>query len=375
MSAARVPEAFDAVVDDVVAPGALDVDANAAFPRASIDALGELGVLGLFSSTDVGGVGGDLADVASVVRRLAASCGSTAMVVAMHYSAVAIIEQEGSDDVRREIAAGRHLSTLAFSESGSRSQFWAPLGTAVADGDGVVLDASKSWVTSAGQADSYVWTSRPTGGGDGATLWLVPADLDGLKVAGGFDGLGLRGNDSRPVEAIGARLPVSARLGADGGGLDLALGVVLPVFQILNASCSLGLMDAAIAKVIDHVTSARFEHLDETLADQPVVRQHVARMKNLADASAALVDDAVVALTNGRDDAPLRMLQSKAVAGDTALTVLDLAMRVGGGAAFRKDIGLERYFRDARASAVMAPTVDALQEFTGRALCGLPLFG
>ncbi len=49
------------------------------------------------------------------------------------------------------------------------------------------------------------------------------------------------------------------------------------------------------------------------------------------------------------------MLQSKAVAGDTALDVLDTAMRVGGGAAFRKDIGIERHFRDARASAVMAP--------------------
>jgi alkylation response protein AidB-like acyl-CoA dehydrogenase len=69
------------------------------------------------------------------------------------------------------------------------------------------------------------------------------------------------------------------------------------------------------------------------------------------------------------------MLQSKAVAGDAALSVLDLAMRVGGGAAFRKDIGIERHFRDARAAAVMAPTGDALQDFIGRAVCGLPLFG
>jgi alkylation response protein AidB-like acyl-CoA dehydrogenase len=105
------------------------------------------------------------------------------------------------------------------------------------------------------------------------------------------------------------------------------------------------------------------------------VRQHVARMKNAADAADALVADAVDALAAGREDAALRMLQSKAVAGTTALDVVDLAMRVGGGAAFRKDIGIERHFRDARASAVMAPTVDALQDFIGRALCGLPLFG
>jgi alkylation response protein AidB-like acyl-CoA dehydrogenase len=168
---------------------------------------------------------------------------------------------------------------------------------------------------------------------------------------------------------------MSARLGEDGAGLDIALGVVLPVFQILNASCSLGLMDAAFTKVIAHVTTARLEHLEQILADQPVTRQHLAQMKARADAASTLVADAVVALAAGRADAPLRMLQSKAVAGEAALEVLDVAMRLGGGAAFRKDSGIERYFRDARASTVMAPTVDALQEFIGRTLCGMPLFG
>jgi alkylation response protein AidB-like acyl-CoA dehydrogenase len=49
-------------------------------------------------------------------------------------------------------------------------------------------------------------------------------------------------------------------------------------------------------------------------------------------------------------------------------------MRVGGGAAFRKETGLERHFRDARAATVMAPTSDAIHDFIGRAVCGLPLF-
>ena len=190
-----------------------------------------------------------------------------------------------------------------------------------------------------------------------------------------FDGLGLRGNASSPVLASGVRLPASAALGGDGEGLAIALGVVLPTFQVVNASCSLGLMDAAIAKVVAHVTTARFEHLDQTLADQPVVRQHVAEMKDVADQASTLVDDAIVALSTGRADAPLRMLQAKVVAGDASLAVLDQAMRVGGGAAFRKDIGIERHFRDARAATVMAPTADALRDFIGRALCGLPLFG
>ncbi|MEP6298397.1 MAG: acyl-CoA dehydrogenase family protein [Ilumatobacter sp.] len=375
MTSPSILDVLEEIITTVVEPGATDVDTNGEFPRAALTALGEAGLLGLLSSTDVGGLGGTLGEAAHVVRRLATTCGSTAMVVCMHYSAVVVIEQHGSEETRRAIASGNHLSTLAFSETGSRSHFWAPIGTATASGDEVVLAASKSWITSAEEADSYVWTSRPTAADGGASLWLVPADASGLKVAGPFDGLGLRGNGSSPVVATDVRIPLANGLGDDGAGLDIALGVVLPTFQILNASCSLGVMDAAVAKTIQHVTTARFAHLDQSLADQPVVRQHLARMKNLADAASCLVDDAVDALATGRDDAPLRMLQSKGVAGATALEVVDLAMRVGGGAAFRKDIGIERHFRDARASAVMAPTVDALQEFIGRALCGMPLFG
>ena len=78
--------------------------------------------------------------------------------------------------------------------------------------------------------------------------------------------------------------------------------------------------------------------------------------------------------SSGRADAMLRVLECKAAAGEAAHEVLDLAMRVCGGAAFRKDLGVERYFRDARAAGVMAPTTDALYDFIGKAVCGMPLF-
>ena len=57
-----------------------------------------------------------------------------------------------------------------------------------------------------------------------------------------------------------------------------------------------------------------------------------------------------------------------------AAPATDLAMRVCGGAAFRKEVGVERNFRDARAASVMAPTTDTLYDFIGRIACGLPLF-
>jgi isovaleryl-CoA dehydrogenase len=57
-------------------------------------------------------------------------------------------------------------------------------------------------VTAAGQADSYVWSSRPLAAPGPMTLWLVPAGAAGLTVSGTFDGLGLRGNASAPMTAV-----------------------------------------------------------------------------------------------------------------------------------------------------------------------------
>ena len=103
-------------------------------------------------------------------------------------------------------------------------------------------------MTSAGQADSYVWSSRPLAAEGPMTLWLVPSNTPGLSQPGGFDGLGLRGNGSTPVSAVDAVIPESAMLGADGSGLDYALTQVLPAFQVLSAAFSLGLLEGVAAE-------------------------------------------------------------------------------------------------------------------------------
>lgn len=367
-------EAVARIVDKVVAPAAVGIDQNGAFPRAAVEALGKAGLLGLTSARDVGGMGEGHRAATAVVEALGWACGSTAMVVCMHYAGTAVIEAHGPRALREAIASGKHLTTLAFSEVGSRSQFWAPLSMAAADDGRVRLDASKSWVTSAGEADSYVWSSRPVVASGASTLWVVRRDAPGLSIPAPFNGLGLRGNASSPITAKGVMVNATDRLGSDGGGFDIMMGIVLPWFQLMNAGFSLGTMEAATAKAAAHAASTRFEHLGQTLAEQPVTRGHVARMRVRSDMVRGLLLDTLAALESGREDTMLRILEVKAAAGEAAIEVTDLAMRLCGGAAFRKEVGVERHFRDARAATVMAPTTDALYDFIGKAVCGLPLF-
>jgi alkylation response protein AidB-like acyl-CoA dehydrogenase len=370
-------DALERVITDIVAPQATATDEQGTFPLPAITALGEAGILGLTASPDVGGGGGGMREAAAVIERLAGTCGSTAMVVLMHYAAAATIEAHGPKEVRQSIGAGRHLTTLAFSETGSRAHFWTPVSTATADATDVVLDATKSWVTSGAEADSYVWSSRPLDAAAGPmTLWLVRAGADGLtKQTAGFDGLGLRGNGSIPIVADGVRVPLDARLGGDGEGLNIGLATGLPWFLVLSAAFSLGVLEAVTAKTGTHLGSARLEHLGETLIMQPVTRADYARLRLTTDRVRAFLADTLTALETGRADAQLRVLEVKAVAAEEAAAGTDLAMKLCGGSAFRKEIGIERHFRDSLAARVMAPTTDALLDFVGRAVSGLPLLG
>jgi alkylation response protein AidB-like acyl-CoA dehydrogenase len=110
------------------------------------------------------------------------------------------------------------------------------------------------------------------------------------------------------------------------------------------------------------------------LADLPTIRSYIARMRIKSDLSEALLGDTLAAIASNRPDATLRVLECKAAAAEAANETLDISMRVCGGAAFRKEVGVERLFRDARAAGVMAPTTDVLYDFLGKAVCGLPLF-
>ena len=368
--------ALASVIDATIAPDAVEVDRRGTYPRAGVDAMAKAGLLGLLSAPEVGGSGETLRAAADVVERLAGVCGSTAMVVLMHYAATAVIEAYGPEEIRRAIAAGEHVTTLAFSEAGSRSHFWAPVGTATPGGAAtgtVRLDARKSWITAAGEADSYVWSSRPLAAPGPMTLWTVPSDATGLAVQGPFDGLGLRGNASSPVAADDVRVPMSAMLGADGSGLDIALETTLPYFLVLNAAFSVGVMEALVGLAQDHLVRTKLVHLGQTLTDQPMARAKFARLRIRTDEARAFLADTLAALDAGRDDATLRVLQVKAVAAEAASEVADGVMRLCGGSAFRKELGVERRFRDALAARVMAPTTDALYDFVARACTGRPL--
>lgn len=370
-----------AEISETIREDSHEVDRDAVFPQAAIARLRQQGMLGLCVPTQFGGKEATPGVFAGVVEQLAQSCGSTAMIYVMHVTAAqAFVASETLADresLLREIAAGNHLTTLAFSERGSRSQFWAPVSQLREDGGGgFVTSASKSWVTSANHADSYVSSAQNPDADSPleSVLYLARRRAEGVTVSGGFDGLGLRGNDSAPVEISNMAVSKGDLLTELGEGATMMLQVVLPWFVVGTAAMAHGLCLSAIRATQNHLCGSGFSHDSTQLRDLPNLRARLAEMNCRTEQSRALLGYTTQQMLAPNEQTPLLVLQARMAALETSLHVTDLAMKSCGGAAFSRHLGVEKIFRDARAGWVMAPTVDHLREFVGRALVGLPLF-
>lgn len=150
--------------------------------------------------------------------------------------------------------------------------------------------------------------------------------------------------------------------------------IVLPLFQVGSAAVGIGIAEAAVQATIGHVTHARFEESNSSLADLPTLRAQIARMRIDTERARAHLGAVLDSLESPGPATQLMVLEARASGTETAVAVTELAMRTCGGAAFGGAHGIERLFRAARAPIVMAPTSDVAYEFIGRALCGLEVF-
>ena len=373
-----VVDKVSGIADKVIGPNAEKSDVESTYPKESMDALAQAGFMGLMVPREHGGMGQGVRAMAAVVDEIAQRCASTAMCYKMHLSGVSAYAASANPmpDLLSAAARGEHVSTLAWSEFASRSHFWAPVSQETRQNGNVVLNASKSFVTGAERVDGYVVTTRWADAEKplDSMIYYVSKDDAGIRRAGAWDALGMRGNISSPMILENVTIPPSRALSEPGKGLDMMLNVVLPVFNIGNAAISIGISEAAVQTTTRHLTTNRFQHLDASLADLPIERARLAQMRIETDKARAHLSATLDAVENPGSTTMLMVLECKAAAAETAIHVTDIALKAAGGTGFTRRLGLERNFRDARAAYVMGPTSDAIHDFIGRALCGMEVF-
>jgi isovaleryl-CoA dehydrogenase len=239
-----------------------------------------------------------------------------------------------------------------------------------------VLDGEKSFVTSGGHADSYVFSAIPPGAelDPGAfTCLAVDGGTPGLNWCDPWHGFGMRGNSSRAVLMEGVRVPHENLLGQEGDQIWYVFEIVAPYFLIAMAGVYLGTARAALEAAIAHLESRRHSHTGDTLSDIPVLWHEIAEAWTEVEATRQLVRHAARLFDSGTEGAQLALFAAKARVAKTATGVTETAMILMGGRGYSENSAIARLHRDARAANVMSPTTHLLQTWLGRSLLDLPM--
>jgi len=374
----RLVEQADAIATTVAGPNAERVDRDAEWPEDALRALATQGLTGLTVPAHLGGHGQGLLGMAAITEVLGRACASTAMCFGMHCVGTAVIAAKATpaqqDAYLRPIARGLHLTTLALSEAGTGAHFFLPQTRMQRDGEAFVVDGQKQFVTNGGRVDSYVVSTSAGDEADGEfSCIVVDADRDGLRWGAPWAGFGMRGNSSRAVTLDGVRVPADRLLGHEGDQTWYVFEVVAPYFLTAMAGTYIGVAQAALDCTLQHLRERRHAHSGQALADVELLQHRVGQLWMQVEKSRLLLFHAARLGDLGSPQALTAILSSKADAATTAVNVVNEAMTLGGGIAYRENSTLSRLLRDARAGHVMSPTTDLLTLWAGRSALGLPL--
>lgn len=367
------------VVAKAIAPFATDVDREAAWPARSMEALSRSGLMGLQVPEQLGGHGQGLLALAVLTETIGKACPSTSMCFGMHCVGSAVIAAKAtpyqSEAYLSKIARGEHITSLALSESGTGANFYLSETAITSAGDHFLVNGTKQFVTNGGYADSYVISALSPNTeevGDLSCL-IVDRDTTGLEWLEPWHGFGMRGNASRGMRLENARVPSANLLGEAGDQIWYVFEVIAPYFLMAMAGCYLGIAQAALDAVSEHLRTRRYSHTGESLRHIDQLQMKYTDMWMSVEKTRQLLYAAGDRGDRGDPEALPFILSCKADAAETAVTVTNEAMTMCGGIAYRENSRVSQMLRDARAGHVMAPTTDMLKTWAGRALLGLPL--
>ena len=358
------------------------------YPRRNLEILGEHGFLGLTVPEEYGGLGENHVGFGMACETIARyGCASTAMCYVMHIGAVMAIMYRATpeliDKYIRPLRSGK-IGTLSYSDPETGSHFWYPISSGAERVDGNYRVRKKaSWTTSAGFADFYVvqTTSPDFTGYDDLSVFVVDAEQVESQPSL-WDAIGLRGNQSGPLEVPNVEIPGEQLIGPVGDGAASNDEIVDPFFLIGSSSVWNGISLGAIDIAKRHTTRKRHVDVGMRVADYPTIQDYVGEAVMDTNAARLFVYSVAQAMDNETAD-NTRVLalgetartnflhwawQIKFVAAKNVAHVVDKMLHACGGSGYKRDMELERYLRDGKAGWVMGPTNEVLRQFVGKAV-------
>jgi alkylation response protein AidB-like acyl-CoA dehydrogenase len=355
-----------------IAPHAEEWDEAHHFPRELLRPMAEMGLTGLLVPEEHGGAALPRLTGALIYEALAQADMATAVWLSVHNMVAGLVARFGSDEQRRRwlpgMATGESLGAFSLSEAHAGSDAANMRATARRDGDDWVLNGTKFWVTSAGEADLYAVTLRTDANsrGRGASTFIVERDTPGFQIGKLERKMGLRSSPTGELIFEDCRLPADHLLGEVGQGLEVALSS-LDGGRVNIGAIAVGVSQAALdvaaryagERVAFGKPIGAFEGIQFMLADMAMKTQ----------ASRLLVYEAAWKLDN-KLPATMSAAMAKCFATDTAMAVTTDAVQALGGAGYVRDWPVERYMRDAKVGQIFEGANQIQRVIIARGLLG-----
>ncbi len=334
-----------------LAPRAEEIDHAETMPPEIIRKAVDQGFFGATLPEEYYGAALDHVSYVLLLENLATACASLAVSVAAHVSLVAMnILEFGSDAQKEEwlppMAAGEVIGAFALTEPDAGTDTRVLETRARYEGDAVVLDGVKTWVTNGEQAGLFLVFAR---GPQGMDAYLVPRDTPGLTVGYREPTLGLRSAYFNTVYLEGCRVPQANRLGAPGDGEKIARRAE-DRMSIALAAVGLGLAESSVDVAAQYATER--VQFGVPIGQKQAIQNYIASAHAETEALRYLVYRAAWLVDRGENfsvDASL----VKAFGARMARSVTNWMLQVLGGYGFMEDYPMARKYRDARVLGII----------------------
>jgi hypothetical protein len=357
--------------ENEIGPHSREWDEAQAFPREVFTQLGELGLMGVCWPDELGGAGLGTLEWILVIEELSRVDAGVALSLAAHHSlASAHLFLAGTEEQKKRflppLARGEKVGCWGLTEPGSGSDAGGMRTTAVRDGDGWVLNGSKSFITNGGIADTAVVlavTDREKGN-KGISAFILERGTPGFGSGKKEDKLGCRSSDTSELSFEDCRLPAEHLLGEEGRGFIDTLKI-LDKGRVGIAAFSLGIAQASLEASLKYARERRqFGHL---LADFQAIQFKIAEMATQVDA-ARLLTWRAAALADSGERCTTEASMAKLYAGEAAVQIALEAIQIHGGYGYLKDYPVERYLRDAKLGTIGEGTSEVQRMVIARQL-------
>ncbi|MBO0902474.1 acyl-CoA dehydrogenase family protein [Jiella sonneratiae] len=352
-----------------MAPFAARWEAEKRLPRNVLEELAALGMAAIYVRDDFGS-GLSRLDAVLIFEALSYGDPSVSAFLSIHNMVAWMVDGFGSEEQRRtflpKLVSMQAVGSYCLTEPGSGSDAAALRTSARRDGDGWVLDGTKSFISGAGFSDLYLVMARSgEAGPKGISAFLVEKGTPGLSFGAEERKMGWIAQPTAEVRFEACRLPAGNLLGEEGRGFSYAMKG-LDGGRLNIAACALGAAQAALDRTLSYMRER--QAFGRTLTEFQALQFRLADMETELSAARIFLREAAWKLDRKAPDATKACAMAKRFVTDASFEVANMALQLHGGYGYLADYGIEKIVRDLRVHQILEGSNEIMRLIVARAM-------